>query len=72
MSVTLVSMLYIAISAFLVGFSKTSVGGLGILVVPLIAIAVPGPESTGLLLPMLVMADIIAVIAYHRISIQVL
>jgi uncharacterized protein len=58
--------LYIAISAFLVGFSKTSVGGLGIIVVPLIALAVPGPESTGLLLPMLVMADIIAVIAYHR------
>jgi uncharacterized membrane protein YfcA len=66
MAPTLVSILYIAISAFLVGFSKTSVGGLGILVVPLIAIAMPGPESTGLLLPMLVIADIIAVIAYHR------
>jgi uncharacterized protein len=66
MTLPLVSILCVAISAFLVGFSKTSVGGLGILVVPLIAIAVPGPESTGLLLPMLAMADIIAVIAYHR------
>ncbi len=57
---------YISISACLVGFSKTSVGGLVILVVPLIALAVPGPESTGLLLPMLAMADVLAVIAYRR------
>jgi uncharacterized protein len=66
MPLTLAPILYISISAFLVGFSKTSVGGLGIVVVPLIALAVPGPESTGLLLPMLVMADVLAVIAYHR------
>lgn len=60
------SLVYIALSAFLIGFSKTSVGGLGILVVPLIALAVPGPESTGLLLPILVAADLAAVIFYHR------
>jgi uncharacterized membrane protein YfcA len=63
---TFESILVIALSAFLVGFSKTSVGGLVILVVPLIALAVPGPESTGLLLPMLAMADVLAVMAYHR------
>ncbi len=66
MPLTLASILFIALSAFLVGFSKTSVGGLVILVVPLIALAVPGPESTGLLLPMLAMADVLAVMAYHR------
>lgn len=66
MTLSLVSISCIAISALLVGFSKTSVGGLGILVVPLMAIAVPGPASTGLLLPILVMADVMAVIAYHR------
>ncbi|MEJ2155729.1 MAG: sulfite exporter TauE/SafE family protein [Desulfobacteraceae bacterium] len=66
MPLPLTSVISIAISAFLVGFSKTSVGSLGIVVVPLIALAVPGPESTGLLLPMLAMADVLAVIAYHR------
>jgi uncharacterized membrane protein YfcA len=66
MGLSLASISCIAISALLVGFSKTSVGGLGILVVPLVAFAIPGPESTGLLLPMLVMADVMAVTAYHR------
>lgn len=66
MTLSLVAISYIAFSALLIGFSKTSVGGLGILAVPLMAIAVPGPASTGLLLPILVMADAMAVIAYHR------
>lgn len=61
-----VSLGLIGFCAFLIGFSKTSVGGLGIVSVPLIALAVPGPESTGLLLPILVIADLAAVFFYHR------
>lgn len=60
------AILLIGISAFLIGFSKTSVGGLVIVVVPLAAIAVPGPASTGLILPMMIVADCIAVLSYHR------
>ncbi len=63
---SILSLGIIGFCAFLIGFSKTSVGGLGIVVVPLIAIAVPGPESTGLLLPILVVADFAAVLFYHR------
>lgn len=39
---------------------------MGILAVPLMALAVPGPESTGLLLPILIVGDVIAVALYHR------
>jgi len=50
----------------LVGFTKTSVGGIGILAVLLMALAVPGKASPGVLLPMLIVADIFAVIYYRR------
>lgn len=58
--------LYIGLAAFIVGFTKTSVGGVGILAVLLMALAIPGPTSPGVLLPMLIMADIMAVIYFRR------
>jgi len=58
--------LYIGLAAFLVGFTKTSVGGVGILAVLLMALAIPGPASPGVLLPMLIVADIMAVFHYRR------
>lgn len=57
---------YIGLAAFLVGFTKTSVGGVGILAVLLMALAIPGKASPGVLLPMLIAADIMAVIYYRR------
>jgi uncharacterized protein len=56
----------IGVSALLIGFSKASVGGLVIVVVPLVAMAVPGPESTGMILPMMIIGDIFAVIMYRQ------
>lgn len=58
--------LYIGLAAFLVGFTKTSVGGVGILAVLLMALAFPGKASPGVLLPMLIAADIMAVLYYRR------
>ena len=58
--------LYIGLAAFLVGFTKTSVGGVGILAVLLMALAIPDETSPGVLLPMLIAADILAVIYFRR------
>ncbi len=58
--------LLIALCAFLVGVSKTGVPGFGILNVPLMALVFFAKESTGLLLPLLALADIFAVVYYHR------
>ncbi len=66
MEFTEIQYLYIGLAALLVGFTKTSVGGVGILAVLLMALAVPGKGSPGVLLPMLVVADIFAVIFYRR------
>jgi len=55
----------IAVSAVVVGVSKTGMPGLGILPVPLMALAFSTRESTGLLLGLLILADLFAV-TYHR------
>lgn len=54
------------IAAFFVGFNKTGLPGLGMLVVPLMAIVFPARESIGLVLPMLIFADVFAVLRYRR------
>lgn len=46
--------------------AKTGISGVGLMVVPLLANAFGGRPSVGLLLPMLIFADIFAVIWYHR------
>lgn len=66
MDMTALQFVYFGLAAFLVGVTKTSVGGVGILAVLLMALAVPGKASPGVLLPMLIAADIMAVIYYRR------
>ncbi len=61
-----IAIFYFLTAAFIVGFTKTSVGGMGILAVLLMALAFPGKASPGILLPMLIVADIFAVIYYRR------
>lgn len=54
------------ICALFVGMAKTGLGGLGMLVVPIMA-GIFGPkESTGVVLPMLIFADVGAVLYYHQ------
>jgi hypothetical protein len=55
----------VALCAMMVGVAKTGIPGVGILVVPLMAIAIPARQSVGALLGILIMADVFAVI-YHR------
>ena len=56
----------VGIAAVLVGFSKSGLPGLGILVVPLMAHAFPARDSVGVLLPMLIVGDVLAIARYRR------
>ena len=58
----------ISIAALSIGMSKTDVQGIMLMIVPLMAMAFGAKESTGVILPMLCMADIIAVAYYKRIA----
>ncbi|HEY3388502.1 MAG TPA: sulfite exporter TauE/SafE family protein [Prolixibacteraceae bacterium] len=56
----------IVICAILIGMSKTGVPGVSMIVVPTLALIFGGKQSTGVLLPILIFADVFAVIYYHR------
>ncbi|KST63600.1 sulfite exporter TauE/SafE family protein [Mastigocoleus testarum] len=54
-----------AVAGALLGFSKTGVPGAGILVVPIMAIIFPAKQSIGILLPILICADLFAAWYYR-------
>ncbi|MGW2326095.1 sulfite exporter TauE/SafE family protein [Streptomyces sp. NPDC001700] len=53
-------------AALLVGFSKTAVSGANTVSLALFAAVLPARESTGVLLPLLIVGDVLAVITYRR------
>lgn len=54
------------VGALAVGVSKTGIGGLGMLAVVIFANLMPAKAASGVVLPMLVLADVVAVAAYRR------
>lgn len=57
---------FAVLGALLIGLSKTGIGGLGMLFVAIFAGLMPAKQSSGFVLPMLVFADVVAVLAYRR------
>jgi len=55
----------VGLCAVMVGIAKTGIPGIGILVVPLMALVLPARKSTGMLLGILILADLFAIF-YHR------
>ena len=56
----------IAFAVFLLGIAKSGIKGLGVLIVIILAFVFGEKASTGILLPLLISADIMAVIYYNR------
>lgn len=56
----------LGLCGLLTGMAKTGLSGVGLMVVPLMAHAFGGRPSVGLLLPLLIFADIFAVTWYNR------
>lgn len=55
------------IAALLVGVSKTGIAGLGMLFVAVFALVIPSTkQSTGIVLPLLIFGDVVAVLSYRR------
>jgi uncharacterized membrane protein YfcA len=55
-----------ALCGLLLGMAKTGLSGAGLMVVPIMAGIFGGRSSVGIVLPMLIVADIFAVNYYHR------
>ncbi|MFF2523363.1 sulfite exporter TauE/SafE family protein [Streptomyces liangshanensis] len=56
----------LAAAATLVGFSKTAVSGANTVSLAVFATVLPARESTGVLLPILIAGDVLAVLTYRR------
>lgn len=54
------------LAALILGMSKAGLSGFGITAVPLMALIFGAKQSTGVILPMLIAADIMAVLYYRR------
>lgn len=58
-------LIFLLVAVF-IGMSKTGIHGAGMLAVPLLALLFGGQLSSGVLLPILCLADVIGVWYYHR------
>lgn len=56
----------VILTAFLIGFSKTGISGMMMLAVPVLASEFGGKDSTGIILPMLLVGDIFAIWYYRK------
>ena len=65
-SLSLFQWIIMCLSALFIGMSKMGIQGITALTVPYMAIAFGAKESTGVILPMLCMADILAVSYYKK------
>lgn len=57
LNLTQMQCIIVMVTAFLVGFSKTGISGVLMLVIPMLASVFGGRDSTGILLPMLLVGD---------------
>lgn len=62
----LLEVLALVVAAVGVGFAKTAIGGVASVSVALFAVVLPAKESTGALLPLLLVGDVVAVSLYRQ------
>lgn len=58
--------IWVIAAAFLIGFSKTGISGFVMPAIPIIAGVFGGKESTGIILPILLVGDVFALYYYNR------
>lgn len=66
MHLSVLGIVIVCVSGLIVGAAKTGIQGLGIVLVPLVAMAMPGKASTGFVLPLLLAGDVIAILVWRR------
>lgn len=63
---TTIELVMLVVSALIVGFSKAGIQGATIPAVAMLALIFGGKESSGIMLPMLIMGDLVAIFKYGR------
>ena len=65
-NLTVLQWVAIGFAVFLLGLSKSGIKGIGVIIVVILAFVFGEKASTGILLPLLIVADIFAVVYYSR------
>ena len=60
------NLVLLLIVALIIGMAKAGISGMGIAMIPIMALIFGAKESTGVILPMLIVADIMSVIYYRK------
>src|SRR3954454_13223752 len=63
---TAMNWVLVVFAAFIIGLSKSGIKGIEMMNITLMAIVFGGKASTGVVLPLLCFADVMAVLYYHR------
>lgn len=58
--------LWITLAALITGISKFSTGGMGMIILPVLMVAVAGKAALGVIISMYILTDIMAVLTYRR------
>ncbi|WP_337063367.1 sulfite exporter TauE/SafE family protein [Kineococcus sp. G2] len=66
MDLSTTGLVLLLVAALVVGFAKTAVGGAATVAVAVFATVLPAKESTGAILPLLIVGDLFAIAAYRR------
>lgn len=66
MDLSIAQWLIVVIASFLMGATKAGLKGMGIIVVALLVLVFEAKKQTGILLPILIIGDILAVVYYKR------
>ncbi|EPJ45671.1 MAG: hypothetical protein OFPII_26860 [Osedax symbiont Rs1] len=61
-----IELLVLLSAGLITGFSKFSVGGMGLLILPVIMIVFPGPQALGIIIPMYLITDLLAISSYRK------
>ena len=67
-TLSLIQWVIIAFSGLAIGLSKAGIKGLGMIAIPLMAYVFGGKPSVGIILPMLIFADVMAVYYFRRFA----
>jgi uncharacterized membrane protein YfcA len=61
-----IALLSLLAAGLVTGFSKFSIGGMGLIILPIVMLAVPGPAALGIVVPIYVMTDVMAIVMYRK------
>ncbi|WP_271274089.1 sulfite exporter TauE/SafE family protein [Aliamphritea hakodatensis] len=59
-------LIILTVAGFLTGFSKFSVGGMGLLILPVLMLAFPGTAALGIIVPLFMMTDALTMWPYRK------